>query len=65
MIYNRLCDIGWLKISPKFNIQPGPFYSSKKSILRGWKNFDFLVQPPVGVTGDKFSTSVLSMKIIR
>ena len=32
-----LCDIGWLKISAEFNIRPGPFYSSKKSILRGWK----------------------------
>ena len=29
-----LCDIGWLKIS-------GPFYSSKKSILGGWKKFNF------------------------
>ena len=34
-----LCDIGQLKISAKFNIWPGPFYSSKKSILRGWKFF--------------------------
>ena len=55
-----LCDIGWLKISAELNIQPGPFYSSKKSILRGWKNYDFLVQPPVGVTGDKCSTSATS-----
>ena len=55
-----LCDIGWLKISAEFNIQPGPFYSSKKSILRGWKNYDFLVWPPVGVTGDKCSTSATS-----
>ena len=52
-----LCDMGWLKISAKFNIRPGPFYSSKKSILRGRKKFDFLIQPPAGVTGDKCSTS--------
>ena len=32
-----LCDIGWLKMSAEFNIRPGTFYSSKKSILRGWK----------------------------
>ena len=52
--------IGWIKISAKFNIQPGPFYSSKKSILRGWKKIDFLVQPPAGVTWDKCSTSATS-----
>ena len=55
-----LCDIGWLKISAEFNIQPGPFYSSKKSILRGWNFFFFLVQPPAGMTRDKCSTLATS-----
>ena len=58
-----LCDIGRLKISAEFNIRPGPFYSSKKSIVRGWKKFDFLVQPPAGVTGDKCSTFNLGLSL--
>ena len=34
-----LCNIGWLKISAKFNIRPGPFYSSKRAFWGAGKNF--------------------------
>ena len=58
--------IGWLKMSAEFNIRPGPFYSSKKGILRGWIFFlIFCVRPhPLSlwrVTAEPFEMVTLTV----